>query len=75
MQFTSFSLRYEPVAPPICLSGTDVWSQKPSVLMAVKTASDLGIFDSLSENPSPVCWKELAGPRNADIQLVGKFQH
>lgn len=55
------------------LPATDVWNQKPAVLMAVKTASDLGIFALLSEKTYPVSWRELAAPKKADIQLVGKY--
>lgn len=40
--------------------------------MAVKTANDMGIFTILSEKRSAVTWEELAAPKNADIQLVGK---
>lgn len=55
------------------LPAADVWNQKPAVLMAVKTASDLSIFTLLSEETSPVSWRELAAPKNADIQLVGRY--
>lgn len=45
----------------------------PAVLMAVKTASDLGIFTILSDRTSPASWEDLAGPKNADIQLVERI--
>lgn len=43
--------------------------------MAVKTASDLGIFSLLSEEAPPLSWKQLAAPKNADVQLVGMWSH
>ncbi|KAF9889284.1 hypothetical protein FE257_007392 [Aspergillus nanangensis] len=45
----------------------------PAVLMAVKTASDLGIFTQLSQTTSLATCEELAAQKNADIQLVGRF--
>ncbi|CAG8282654.1 unnamed protein product [Penicillium salamii] len=45
----------------------------PSVLMAVKTANDLGIFNVLSESTSFVTPKKLAVQKNADIQLVERI--
>lgn len=73
MQFTSYSLRYDPIFRQLSYSSTDVWSQKPAVLMAVKTANDLSIFSLLSQTTSFVTCGELAAQKNADIQLVGRY--
>jgi hypothetical protein len=48
-------------------------NQKPAVLMAIKTASDLSIFTILSQTTSFATCKELAARKNADLQLVGKY--
>ncbi|KAF3406312.1 Demethylsterigmatocystin 6-O-methyltransferase [Talaromyces pinophilus] len=45
----------------------------PAILMAVKTASDLNVFTVLSDRTSPASCEELAGPKNADIQLVERI--
>ncbi|CAI7576054.1 unnamed protein product [Penicillium discolor] len=45
----------------------------PAVLMAVKTANDMGVFTLLSEKRSAVSWEELAALKNADIQLVERI--
>ncbi|KAJ5387069.1 hypothetical protein N7509_009610 [Penicillium cosmopolitanum] len=45
----------------------------PAVLMAVKTANDLGIFDLLSQTTSFVTCEELATQKNADVQLVERI--
>jgi hypothetical protein len=57
----------------ICLTYTNGCNQKPAVLMAVKTANDLGIFALLSQTTSFVTCEELATQKNADNQLVGKY--
>lgn len=56
-------------------AAADGWNLQPAVLMAVKTASDLSIFTVLSDRTTPYSWKELAAPKNADIQLVGRLSH
>ncbi|KAJ5876791.1 hypothetical protein N7455_000256 [Penicillium solitum] len=45
----------------------------PAILMAVKTANDMGVFTLLSEKRSAVSWEELAALKNADIQLVERI--
>ncbi|KAJ5787335.1 hypothetical protein N7457_002325 [Penicillium paradoxum] len=45
----------------------------PGVLMAVKTANDLGVFTVLSQTTSFATCKELAVQKNADIQLVERI--
>jgi hypothetical protein len=72
MPFTSYLLRYDPIFRQSRYSSTDVWSQKPAVLMAVKTANDLGIFSLLSQMTSFATCGELAARNKADIQLVGR---
>jgi hypothetical protein len=57
------------------LPTANVWNQKPAILMAVKTANDMGIFTLLSEKRSAVSWEELAALKNADIQLVGRYSY
>lgn len=41
--------------------------------MAIKTASDLNIFNVLCQTTTFVTCKELAVQKNADGQLVGKY--
>jgi hypothetical protein len=73
MRFTSYSLRYDPISRQFSYSSTDAWRRKPAVLMAVKTANDLGAFDILSQTTSFATCGELAARKNADIQLVGRY--
>lgn len=53
----------------------NVRNQKPAILLAVKTASDMGVFTVLSEKRSAVSWEELAALKNADNQLVGRYSY
>ncbi|OJZ88481.1 hypothetical protein ASPFODRAFT_44168 [Aspergillus luchuensis CBS 106.47] len=46
---------------------------QPSVLMAVKTAHDLGIFTMLSTTDSFVTCEQLAAAENADVPLVERI--
>ncbi|KAE8150516.1 S-adenosyl-L-methionine-dependent methyltransferase [Aspergillus avenaceus] len=45
----------------------------PTILMAVKTASDLGIFSRLCDGDAFVTCKELATPKGADVQLIERI--
>lgn len=72
MLFTSYLLRYERILA-INSTVTNSENQKPAILMAIKTANDLGVFTVLSQTTSFVTCKDLAAQKNADIQLVGKY--
>ena len=41
--------------------------------MAIKIASDIGIFPVLVKATSFVTWEDLAAPKHADKMLVGMF--
>lgn len=47
-------------------------TEKPIILMAVKTAHDMNVFPVLAKATAPVPLAKLAGAKPADPLLVGK---